>query len=129
MCVNAFFLVFISFVYLFSAYYLQYSYSGIWIRAVTTLPWGIFLFLLQVVSKVDDCGLLSQNSRPFLFGRRCFDSSQVAATGGHSVAERSYPTSEVRGQSQEDPMPKGRQPRGVTPRLRSGAAANSARLR
>ena len=31
--------------------------------------------------------------------------------------------SEVRGRSREDPMPEGRQPRGVTPRPRSGAAA------
>ena len=30
---------------------------------------------------------------------------------------------EVRGRSREDPMPKGRWPRGATPRLRSGAAA------
>ena len=37
--------------------------------------------------------------------------------------------SEVRGRSREDPMPEGRRPRGVTPRLRSGAAAKSARLR
>ena len=37
--------------------------------------------------------------------------------------------SEVRGRSREDPMPEGRQPRGVTPRPRSGAAAESARLR
>ena len=36
--------------------------------------------------------------------------------------------SEVRGRSREDPMPKGRWPRGVTPRPRSGAAAESARL-
>ena len=40
-----------------------------------------------------------------------------------SAAERSYPTSEVRGRSREDPMPEGRQPRGVTPRPRSGTAA------
>ena len=33
-----------------------------------------------------------------------------------SAAERSYPTFEVRGRSQEDPMPEGRQPRGVTQR-------------
>ena len=46
-----------------------------------------------------------------------------------SAAERSYPTSEVRGRSREDPMPEGRQPRGVTPCLRSGAAAESTRLR
>ena len=31
--------------------------------------------------------------------------------------------SEVRGRSQEDPMPEGWQPGGVTPRLRSGAEA------
>jgi len=41
----------------------------------------------------------------------------------HSTAERSYPTSEVRDRSQEDPMPEGQWPRGVTPRPRSGAAA------
>ena len=52
-----------------------------------------------------------------------------AATGALSAAERSYPTSEVRGRSREDPMPEGRRPRGVTPRPRSGAAAESARLR
>ena len=34
----------------------------------------------------------------------------------------------VRGRSWEDPMPEGRQPRGVTPRSRWGAAAESARL-
>ena len=37
--------------------------------------------------------------------------------------------SEVRGRSQEDPMLEGRRPRGVTPCPRSGAAAESARLR
>ena len=37
--------------------------------------------------------------------------------------------SEVRGRSREDPMPEGRQPRGVTTRPRLGAAAESARLR
>ena len=46
-----------------------------------------------------------------------------------SAAERSYPMSEVRSRSWEDPMPEGWWPRGVTPRLRSGAAAESARLR
>ena len=45
-----------------------------------------------------------------------------------SAAERSYPTSEVRGRSWEDPMPEGQLPRGLTPRLRSGAAAESVRL-
>ena len=39
------------------------------------------------------------------------------------AAERSYPMSEVRGRSQEDPMPEGQRPRGATPRLRSGAVA------
>ena len=45
-----------------------------------------------------------------------------------AVAERSYPTSEVKGRSQEDPIPEGQRPRGVTPRPRSGAAAESAKL-
>ena len=53
----------------------------------------------------------------------------AAATGTLSAAERSYPTSEVRGRSQEDPMPEGRRPRGVTRHPRSGAAAENARLR
>ena len=44
-------------------------------------------------------------------------------TGALSTAERSYHTSEVRGRSQEDPMPKGRRPREVTPHLRPGAVA------
>ena len=44
------------------------------------------------------------------------------------AAERSYPMSEVRGRSREDPMPEGRWQRGVTPSLRSGAAAKNARL-
>ena len=52
----------------------------------------------------------------------------VAATGALSAAERSYPTSEVRGRSREDPMPEGPRPIGLTPRQRSGAAAKSARL-
>ena len=45
---------------------------------------------------------------------------QAAVTGALSAAERSYPTSEVRGRSWEDPMPEGQWPRGVTPRPRSG---------
>ena len=45
-----------------------------------------------------------------------------------TTAKRSYPTSEFRGRSQEDPTPEGRWPRGVTPHPRSGAAAESARL-
>ena len=52
----------------------------------------------------------------------------MAATGTLSAAERSYPMSEVRGRSREDPMPEGWWPRGVTPRTRSGAVAESARL-
>ena len=40
-----------------------------------------------------------------------------------SVAERSYPTSEVRGRSWEDPTPEGWQPRGATPCPRLGEAA------
>ena len=55
-------------------------------------------------------------------------STAAAATGALSAAERSYPTSEVRDRSQEDPRPEGRQPREVTPCLMSGAAAKSARL-
>ena len=47
----------------------------------------------------------------------------AAVTGALSAAVRSYPASEVRGRSREDPMPEGRRPRGITPRPRSGAAA------
>ena len=66
-------------------------------------------------------GIRIQFSRPLAF--------LAAATGTLSAAERSYPTSEVRGRSREDPLPQGRRPRGVIPRPRSGAAAESARLR
>ena len=45
-----------------------------------------------------------------------------------STAFRSYPTSEVRGRTREDPMPEGRWPRRVTTHPRSGAAAESFRL-
>ena len=45
------------------------------------------------------------------------------------AAQRSHPTYEVKGRSREDPMPKGQRPRGVTPRPRSGAEAESTRLR
>lgn len=48
---------------------------------------------------------------------------RAAATGTLSTAERSYPTSEVRGRSREGSMLEGQRPRGVTPRPRSGAAA------
>ena len=34
----------------------------------------------------------------------------------------------VRSRSQKDPMPEGQRPRGVTPRLRSGAVVESTRL-
>ena len=53
----------------------------------------------------------------------------MAATGALSAAERTHPTSVVRGRSREDPMPEARQPRGVTPRPRLGAATESTRLR
>ena len=52
----------------------------------------------------------------------------AAVTSALSTAERSCPTSEVRGRSREDPMPERRQPGGVTPRPRSGSVAKSARL-
>ena len=63
-----------------------------------------------------------------LWGRTESDMTKAPVTGEPSMAERSYPTSEIRGRSQEDPMPKGRQPRGVTPLPRSGTTAESARL-
>ena len=58
---------------------------------------------------------------------------QVTSAGGcdmarRSAAERSHPTSEVRGRSWEDPMPEGQRPSGVTPPPRSGAAAKNTRL-
>ena len=53
----------------------------------------------------------------------------VASTCALSTIKRSYPTSEVRGRSGEDPMPKGWRPRCFTPRPRSGAAGEIARLR
>ena len=42
--------------------------------------------------------------------------------------KRSYPMSMVRGRSQEDPMPEGQWPRRVILRVKSRAAAESARL-
>ena len=48
--------------------------------------------------------------------------------GAQRVAKRSYPSSEVTGRRQEDTMPEGQRPRGVTSRPMSGAAAESARL-
>ena len=59
---------------------------------------------------------------------KLWDNKLVNCDGVNRAAERSYPTFEVRGRSREDPMPEGRWPRGVTPRQRSGAAAESARL-
>ena len=47
----------------------------------------------------------------------------MAATGTLSAAKRSYPTSEVRGRSREEPIPEGQRPRGITPCPRAGAAA------
>ena len=55
----------------------------------------------------------------------------VAAMGvlERSASERNHRTSEVRGRSQEDPMPKGQRPSEVAPHPRSGAVVESARLR
>ena len=39
----------------------------------------------------------------------------MTGNGALSMAKRSYPMSEVRGRSWEDPMPEGRRPIGVTP--------------
>ena len=47
----------------------------------------------------------------------------------HKERQRGATSREVRGRSWEDPMPERWRPRGVTPRSRSGAAAESARLR
>ena len=55
--------------------------------------------------------------------------AQAAATGVLSTAKRSHPMSEVRGRSLEDFMPEGQWPRGINPRPRSGAAAESTRPR
>ena len=51
---------------------------------------------------------LARQLRPAHFER-------AAVTGKLSAAERNYPTSQVRGRSQEDPMPEGWWPRGATP--------------
>ena len=49
-------------------------------------------------------------------GNLISDSSAFSKTTWHtSTAERSYPTSEIRGRRWEDPMPEGQQPRGATP--------------
>ena len=68
-----------------------------------------------------------QEELPHVRGQR--QQPRVPDCDGTGMAERSYPASEVRGRSREDPMPEGRRPRGVTPRPRSEAAAESTRLR
>ena len=67
---------------------------------------------------------------PFLGLSFCCNGAQSTGgcDGAQSMAKRSYPTSEVRDRSWEDPMPEGQRPSGVIPHLRSGAAAKSARL-
>ena len=50
------------------------------------------------------------------------DAWLIWVTGAFSMAKRSYPTSEVRGRSREDPMSEGRRPRGITPCPRSEVA-------
>ena len=59
-----------------------------------------------------------------------FDSTQSAGgcTGAQSAAKWGYPMSEVTGRSREDPTPERQHPRGVSPRPRSGAVAECARL-
>ena len=49
--------------------------------------------------------------------------SMGGCDSAQSMAERSYPKSEVRGKSWEDPMPAGQRPRGVTPCLRPEVVA------
>ena len=59
------------------------------------------------------------------------ETTYISATGTLSVAERSYPTSEVRSRSPEDPMPKGggqdksSHVRGATPHPRSSGCAGT----
>ena len=55
---------------------------------------------------------------------RLGDYAQAAVTGALSAAERSYPTSEVRGSGREcQAVMAQERPRGATPRPRPGAAA------
>ena len=79
-----------------------------------------------------DPSILGDRTRDMAHSFIELDKAVVQSTGGCngalSAAERSYPTSELRGRSREDPMPEGRRPRGVTPRPRSGAVAESARV-
>ena len=94
---------------------------------VSWLP--TFAFQCPIMKRTSFFGV---SSKRFCGGCSCDRRTKRGGGGcdrGLSVAERSYPTSEVRGRSQEDPMPEWRQPRGDAPRPRSGAAAESARLR
>ena len=53
----------------------------------------------------------------------------AAATAHRAWPRGATPHPEVKGRGREDPMSQGRQPRGVIPCPRSGAVAESARLR
>ena len=100
---------------------------------------GTYAILLFTVSDVTSITSHIHNCMLFLLCLRLFILSGGSSpligtfsTGGFNWCtergERSYPTSEVRGRRQEDPMPEGKRPRGVTHHPRSGAAAKSARL-
>ena len=71
---------------------------------------GYFLKLLEVYNFIPQTEKIRIHTIPFYIW------AWAAATGSLSAAKRSYPTSEVRGRSQEDPIPEGRRPRGVTGR-------------
>ena len=58
-----------------------------------------------------------QEELPHVRGQR--RRPRLPSCDGAGAAERSYPTSEARGRSREDPMPEGRRPRGATPHPRS----------
>ena len=82
-------------------------------------------FIYMPINSVKD-SLFSTSSPTVIsypLDKAILTSVQAAVTGTLSMAERSYLMSEVRGRSREDPMPKGRWPRGVTPRPRSWAVA------
>ena len=67
----------------------------------------------------------------FVYIYICIDGAQSTGScdGAQSTAKRNYPTSEIGGRNQEDPIPEARRPRGITPCPRSEAVAESARLR
>ena len=88
----------------------------------------VFLELSCFFNDLMDVGNLISGSSAFSKTSLTIWKFMRAADGIQRAAERSYPTSEVRGRSREDPMPEGRWPRGVTPCPRSGAIAKSARL-